>query len=533
MITHRFSDPDDPLSRAIAPPANETAEECTERLAREAHAQHVSDEIDEELLRDHLVFKKNKGMFKLLLLGQSESGKSTTLKNLQLTFAPQAWQVERTSWRAVIQLNLVRSVNAILDVLAEEMAPPARGTGPYGQTLPTTPYTSLPFSSVSRPLSQTQQTPPQFTPMHALLKLRLAPLRRVEADLKQLLGAATGEVPGSPASTIVSLSQSIPNSPVVLVKAESADAPQQADVFVRSHRSWRDALQEQCKDKSRSPPGGNRREQNRSGDMKRAREMLDDATEILAGCREDMRMLWDDSVVRAMLRRRRLKLEETPGFFLDDIDRISQRGYQPSDDDVLRARLRTVGVQEYSLVFEDAPLATAAIDTGGLVSKEWIIYDVGGTRTSRAAWVPYFEDANAIIFLAPISCFDELLAEDRSVNRLEDSFALWKSVVGSKLLARSVIILFLNKYDLLQAKLGNGVKVNKSMPSFGDRQNTAPVVAKYLYQKFREQYLQLSPEPRTFYGYLTSVVDAKATASTLASVRDGIFRQHLKEADLV
>ncbi|KAL6298833.1 hypothetical protein BKA93DRAFT_33129 [Sparassis latifolia] len=71
------------------------------------------------------------------------------------------------------------------------------------------------------------------------------------------------------------------------------------------------------------------------------------------------------------------------------------------------------------------------------------------------------------------------------------------------------------------------------MPSFGDRQNTAPVVAKYLYQKFREQYLQLSPEPRTFYGYLTSVVDAKATASTLASVRDGIFRQHLKEADLV
>ena len=29
----------------------------------------------------------------------------------------------------------------------------------------------------------------------------------------------------------------------------------------------------------------------------------------------------------------------------------------------------------------------------------------------RAAWYPYFDDANAILFLAPISCFDELLAE--------------------------------------------------------------------------------------------------------------------------
>ncbi len=58
----------------------------------------------------------------------------------------------------------------------------------------------------------------------------------------------------------------------------------------------------------------------------------------------------------------------------------------------------------------------------------------------RAAWLPYFEDVQAILFLAPISCFDERLAEDRSVNRVKDSFILWKSIVGSKLLAKSIII---------------------------------------------------------------------------------------------
>ena len=35
-----------------------------------------------------------------------------------------------------------------------------------------------------------------------------------------------------------------------------------------------------------------------------------------------------------------------------------------------------------------------------------------------AAWVPFFDDMNAIIFLAPISCFDQVLMEDNSVNRL-------------------------------------------------------------------------------------------------------------------
>ena len=54
--------------------------------------------------------------------------------------------------------------------------------------------------------------------------------------------------------------------------------------------------------------------------------------------------------------------------------------------------------------------------------------------------MPFFEDAHALLFLAPINCFDETLEEDRRVNRLEDSFILWKSVVGSKLLRKCIIV---------------------------------------------------------------------------------------------
>lgn len=38
--------------------------------------------------------------------------------------------------------------------------------------------------------------------------------------------------------------------------------------------------------------------------------------------------------------------------FLHDVLRIARRDYTPSDDDVVRARLRTLGVQEHRILFE-------------------------------------------------------------------------------------------------------------------------------------------------------------------------------------
>jgi guanine nucleotide-binding protein subunit alpha len=80
-----------------------------------------------------------------------------------------------------------------------------------------------------------------------------------------------------------------------------------------------------------------------------------------------------------------------------------------SPDDILRARLKTLGVTEHSFTLDGRNSA---------VPKEWLIYDVGGSRTQRSAWQPYFDSANAIIFIVSISAFDETLAEDPSMNRM-------------------------------------------------------------------------------------------------------------------
>lgn len=64
----------DPLAALTAPPEGETSEDRVRRERKEQEAQKISDQIDHELKAERALLKKSKGMVKVLLLGQSESG---------------------------------------------------------------------------------------------------------------------------------------------------------------------------------------------------------------------------------------------------------------------------------------------------------------------------------------------------------------------------------------------------------------------------------------------------------------------------
>ena len=91
-------DPDDPLSAALQPPADESPDDRAMRIRQQEDAARVSKEIDEEIALSKKAYERRKKAIKILLLGaptslpllvphidlspgQAESGKSTTLKS--------------------------------------------------------------------------------------------------------------------------------------------------------------------------------------------------------------------------------------------------------------------------------------------------------------------------------------------------------------------------------------------------------------------------------------------------------------------
>ncbi|EIM90839.1 G-alpha-domain-containing protein [Stereum hirsutum FP-91666 SS1] len=536
MLTHHrppsVLSQDDPLSLAMRPPASETDAQRQARLLEEANAQRLSDLIDEQLKQDKKKFDKAKEDVKLLLLGQAESGKSTLQKQFQLMYSPETLEKERASWRAVIYFNVARSVKRILEAVDtySDLIPDGTNASTLTGSDRTPEDSSGEREGILRARANTllggrHGSPPVGTPLRGSpappsdlanseahnqllnLKLRLSPVVAAESTLANRL---TGGV--------------------------SVAGSGKGSVFVR--KGWQFGGKFGAKRRSRQSMGSitapNQIEAGRrsmDSDLSVARsdrqhevsdELVEEIAQILEASLVDIRALWESDAVQKLISRRRLRMEEWAEYFIRDITRISAHDYVPTIDDILHARIQTMGVAEH--VF-DVPLHGRTVT--------WHLFDVGGARGQRHTWVPFFDDANAIIFVAPISAFDQYLEEDPRTNRIDDSLQLFTQICSNPLLKHVHLVLFLNKVDVLQSKIASGMRVNKYITSYGQRANDPESVMQYFRAHFLQVHRRNNEQKRVLYTHFTSVVDTKTTRSIIANVRDSIFRGYLKSAALV
>ncbi|PVF92200.1 G-alpha-domain-containing protein [Serendipita vermifera] len=503
----RMRSDSDPLNNVLHP-SNETPQERQARLEQEALAKKVSDAIDEQIRKEKAEKAKRKQEVRILLLGQSESGKSTTLKQFQLLYAPSSFAVEAPAWRPIIYLNIARSIRRILEIIS------LGDSEDYDLDRPGTPGSPLDSPAQSRRPSITVALSEQDQARFAQIRTALAPIQKLE---DQLIAQLSHPDEDSGEATQMDPMMGAGDSKAVTKGRYGKE------VSVGGH-GWRKALGKMGSRKGKGDHGG-------YIDWSLDPE---DPIHILQRCANDMVALWNDAGVKTILRQRKIRLEESPGFYLNDIYRVVASDYLPSVDDVLKARLKTLGVVEHRFSL-DAPMS------GGLFGKanphahvDWVIYDVGGARNQRHVWAPFFDDVQALIFLAPISAFDQVLTEDANVNRMEDSLLLWRSVVSNKLLKNVDLILFLNKCDLLAHKIAAGVRLNAFMTSYGDRPNDFESIANYFRNKFGAMHQSYTPNPeRELYIHMTSVVDTQATKKIITSVRDFLLRNALRGTNLL
>mmetsp|Transcript_19404 Transcript_19404/g.27320 ORF Transcript_19404/g.27320 Transcript_19404/m.27320 type:complete len:371 (+) Transcript_19404:173-1285(+) len=129
---------------------------------------------------------------------------------------------------------------------------------------------------------------------------------------------------------------------------------------------------------------------------------------------------------------------DSAGYFFSRLDETWKKDYLPSIADVLRSRVRTTGIVEQHYRFKES---------------KFHIFDVGGQRNERKKWMHLFSEVTAVLFVASLSAFDQVLYEDSKVNRMEESLCLFEEVCHMKHFHQTNIILFLNKSDLFELKL--------------------------------------------------------------------------------
>src|ERR1700761_7899665 len=80
--------------------------------------------------------------------------------------------------------------------------------------------------------------------------------------------------------------------------------------------------------------------------------------------------------------------------YFNAIDRMASRTYMPTDQDILRSRVKTTGITE------------TTFQVGELTYK---LFDVGGQRSERKKWIHCFENVTALVFLVSLSEYDQML----------------------------------------------------------------------------------------------------------------------------
>ncbi|XP_005720358.1 guanine nucleotide-binding protein G(q) subunit alpha-like [Pundamilia nyererei] len=228
-----------------------------------------------------------------------------------------------------------------------------------------------------------------------------------------------------------------------------------------------------------------------------------------------LKSLWSDPGIQECYNRKReYQLSDSAKYYLDDLDRISDTGYLPTQQDVLRVRVPTTGIIEYPF------------DLEGVVFR---MVDVGGQRSERRKWIHCFENVTSIMFLVALSEYDQALAESSNENRMEESMALFKTIISYKWFEESSIILFLNKIDLLEEKIMYSHLVDYFPEYDGPPQDVDAGKAFIL-----DMFVSLNPdEKKIIYSHFTCATDTDNVRFVFCVVKDHILQGHLDAYNLV
>ncbi|CAF1024445.1 unnamed protein product [Adineta steineri] len=228
---------------------------------------------------------------------------------------------------------------------------------------------------------------------------------------------------------------------------------------------------------------------------------------------EAIKSLWSDPGIKECYdRRREYQLIDSAKYYLDSIDRIAAPDYLSTEQDILCARILINGITEYLFDFENITFR---------------IIKNGARRSEHRKWIRYFDNAFAILFLAALDEYDHVLVESDNENQMEESIALFRTIVTNRWYMKFPVILFLNKKDLLEEKIMYSHLVDY-FPEFDGPKRDAQAAREFILK----MYVDLnSNSDRIIYSHFTCAnnADGDGVQFLITSAKDIILQSNLKE----
>jgi GTPase SAR1 family protein len=252
---------------------------------------------------------------------------------------------------------------------------------------------------------------------------------------------------------------------------------------------------------------------------KAARDFIDDLEDearVTAEVAMELKNFWNDPGIQKCYENRALfQLNDSTKYFMDRVDTICEHGWIPTQDDIVRTRVRTTGIVENSFTIDNNPFK---------------MFDVGGQRNERKKWIHCFENVTALMFVAAISEFDQVLYEDEYTNRMTEAIYLFTDIIKSVWFEKTSIILFLNKEDLFLEKIQTKDISNSACEELAKFQgdNRDPAETK----DFIRNIFHSKCAPGRVISHFTCATNQANVKYVFDAVRDIIINQSLAEAGL-
>ncbi|KAK6754167.1 hypothetical protein RB195_013273 [Necator americanus] len=238
-----------------------------------------------------------------------------------------------------------------------------------------------------------------------------------------------------------------------------------------------------------------------------------DAAELTEVVADAISRLLEDSSVQEVLKHgSELGIEESSIYFLQELSRIREKDYLPSLEDILKSRVSTSGVYQFTFYIKNFTFK---------------VFDVGGQKAQRRKWIHVFDDVHAVLFITSLSEYNQVLAEDNSKNRMKDSIALFEQICNNEWFSNTAMILFLNKIDLFAEKIKK-FNITCALKNYKGPQEYRPALD-YITRRFKQMNKN---SKRNIYTHETCATDTRQIEVVIDSVIDVVIQQTMQKVGI-